>query len=200
MPPLLPCAADWDNHHRRYQGARVCQQELRDFEWLVRPRTGMAVVDIGCGTGGWTRQLARRWQSDVTGYDFSAEALRQARHFIVPGVRYRQWDLNTAAPEAGGAPGRASADVVTCRFALEFLDVACVLRQAARWLRPDGVLYALAAVAEDRHTEPSSPFQRTLPQDRLDALQAAPAWRQHWSVPGTKRHAIALRDPVGPPD
>jgi SAM-dependent methyltransferase len=54
----------------------------------------MMAADLACGTGQWTRQLAA-WGLNVTGYNFSPAALRQATAAgLSDGLSYVQWDVN----------------------------------------------------------------------------------------------------------
>jgi trans-aconitate 2-methyltransferase len=66
-----------------------------DLLKLVHVRTGLRVVDLGCGTGELTRKLADTLpDSDILGLDFSMEMLDAARaaQFARPGLRFEQGD------------------------------------------------------------------------------------------------------------
>jgi len=78
----------WDERARKH-GAAACgclnpieyryEERLRwdAFRRLVTPRTGWRVLDIGCGTGTWSRRIAAMG-AHVVGADFSAEMIRMA--------------------------------------------------------------------------------------------------------------------------
>lgn len=104
---------------------------LRRLGPLARRR----VLDLGCGRGRWAEEFAR-CGAQVTGVDWSAEALEQARR-RVPGamfVRMPVTDLGFAAQ---------SFEVVNCVTVVQHLPHAVqdrVLREAARVLVLGGML------------------------------------------------------------
>jgi demethylmenaquinone methyltransferase / 2-methoxy-6-polyprenyl-1,4-benzoquinol methylase len=98
---------------------------------------GARVVDLACGTGDLCRTLQAAGHAPI-GVDFSAGMLGAA---------------NTDAPlvraDAGNLPfPPGSVDAVTCGFALRnFVDLAAVLAESARVVRPQGRI-ALLDVGE----------------------------------------------------
>jgi malonyl-CoA O-methyltransferase len=98
---------------------------------------GRDVVEVGCGTGKNTVWLAERARS-VVALDFSAGMLAKARERVsATNTRFVQHDLREAWPLDA-----ASADVVTFDLVLEHVEhLQPVLAEAARVLRPGGVLY-----------------------------------------------------------
>jgi trans-aconitate 2-methyltransferase len=76
---------------------------FEDLFALVKVRTDMSVIDLGCGTGELTGQLKERLpESDVLGVDSSEEMLRRAREQKHDGLKFKQasieeiegaWDL-----------------------------------------------------------------------------------------------------------
>lgn len=74
-----------------------------DLLSLVKVREGLRVIDLGCGTGELTRQLADALpNSDVLGIDNSREMLSRAEAHVRPGLRFEygtiekvsgEWDL-----------------------------------------------------------------------------------------------------------
>jgi trans-aconitate 2-methyltransferase len=74
-----------------------------DLLKLVDVRSGLRVVDLGCGTGELTRRLADTLpDSDVLGLDASPQMLERTQEFARPGLRFEmgnqtelegQWDL-----------------------------------------------------------------------------------------------------------
>ena len=79
-------AADYDRFAGLERGG------LRD--WLVRqlPTRGARAVDAGCGSGRYTRDLARRYD-DVIGVDISEQLIEIAGDRAYPNVRYVASDL-----------------------------------------------------------------------------------------------------------
>jgi SAM-dependent methyltransferase len=56
------------------------------------PKSGAAMLDLGCGSGRHARSLAARG-FDVTGIDLSAGSLARARQFSTPSVRFVEQDM-----------------------------------------------------------------------------------------------------------
>jgi SAM-dependent methyltransferase len=140
-------AADWNQWAASFPPVAVSPAESALFQQAAVPRPGMTAVDLACGTGHWTRQLAS-WGITVTGYDFSDESLRQAEAAAPhEGLSYALWDI-VADPIPGHLmPG--SLDVVTCRYGLPYLEPGRLLTDVGRWLKPDGVFCALVHVTAD---------------------------------------------------
>jgi len=113
-----------------YEGQRLARLERA----LGRPVAGLALLNCGCGTGGFNvaagRAGAIAWGADV---DPEAVAIARARLGAARVVR---------AP-AESLPFRSAAfDVVYCFSTLEHVaDAARALAEMARVLRPGGALY-----------------------------------------------------------
>jgi SAM-dependent methyltransferase len=101
---------------------------------LVDP-SAADVVDIGCGGGTYTRAWHELGAATVTGVDFSAPTLDEARtsHGDLPGVTFRRGEAT-----ATGLPD-ASVDVVFERALIHHVpDLDAVAAEATRLLRPGG--------------------------------------------------------------
>jgi 2-polyprenyl-3-methyl-5-hydroxy-6-metoxy-1,4-benzoquinol methylase len=88
---------------------------------LLGPVTGLQVLDVACGHGRITRELARRGAS-VVGIDVSAALIARARETEQDeqlGIRYVHRDVTT--PGFFGAP-RGGFDVAICNFGLSDID------------------------------------------------------------------------------
>jgi trans-aconitate 2-methyltransferase len=74
---------------------------FRDLVSRVRAQAPEVVVDLGCGPGNLTRELARRWpEADVEGVDSSAEmVLRAKQDGESDRLRFTQGDLREWRPE-----------------------------------------------------------------------------------------------------
>ena len=180
-------AAEWNQWAETVPPGAVSLAESAFFERAVAPRAGMTAVDLACGTGRWTRRLAD-WGLSVTGYDFADEALRRAEAAAPrAGVSYALWDI-VADPIPGQlAPG--AFDVVTCRHGLPFLEPGRLLTDVGRWLKPDGVFYALVRVngrvdrdaiaPRTRDKDPADPvsFDLGIEEDQLSTIGAG--WRRY---------------------
>ena len=84
----------WDpKQYHKFQAERSAP--FFDLLALVEVRPDLRVVDLGCGTGELTRQLAEALPgSDVTGIDSSSQMLDAARAsaFSIPRLRFEQGD------------------------------------------------------------------------------------------------------------
>lgn len=127
--------------------------------------SGIAVADIGCGTGHTLNLLARTFpRSSFTGYDIAAEALevgrREAREWGLANVDLVVRDVATLHE-----PGRF--DLVTAFDAIH--DQAHpdrVLARVAQALKPDGVFlmadFAASSELDDNRAHPMAPFIYTV--------------------------------------
>src|SRR5512138_3395775 len=82
----------WDpKQYHKFQAQRSAP--FFDLLALVEKRPHLKVVDLGCGTGELTRQLAQALpDSDVTGLDSSAQMLEKAVAFSSAGLHLVQGD------------------------------------------------------------------------------------------------------------
>lgn len=101
---------------------------------LLRPRNGERILDLGCGTGQLTHQIAESG-ADVTGLDSSPDMIGQARqnypalHFVLADAAYVQF--------------KQEFDAVFSNAALHWmLEAQQVARSMAEALKPGGRLVA----------------------------------------------------------
>jgi trans-aconitate 2-methyltransferase len=82
----------WDpRQYHKFQAERSAP--FFDLLALVEKRPNLKIVDLGCGTGELTRQLADALPgSNVTGVDSSAQMLEKAAAFVSPNLRFEQGD------------------------------------------------------------------------------------------------------------
>jgi SAM-dependent methyltransferase len=103
---------------------------------LLGPVTGLRVLDVACGHGRLTRELARRG-AHVTGLDLSANLLEKAReieHHEPLGISYIHADIAAPPFPSGGLFER-----VTCCFGLSDIDnLDGAISAVAAVLRPGG--------------------------------------------------------------
>jgi 2-polyprenyl-3-methyl-5-hydroxy-6-metoxy-1,4-benzoquinol methylase len=86
---------------------------------LLGPVAGLRVLDVACGHGRITRELARRG-AEVTGIDISGSLIskaRQTEHDEPLGIRYIHADVTTQA-----ALGESEFDAAACNFGLSDID------------------------------------------------------------------------------
>jgi 2-polyprenyl-3-methyl-5-hydroxy-6-metoxy-1,4-benzoquinol methylase len=147
---------DFDRIARAIEAARL-PDELRPFERaLLRrlPARCGRVLEVGCGHGALTRQVAARADS-VLALDLSPEMIRVARTRSAawPNVEYRVADFAEAELPAGGF------DVVLSIATLHHLPLAPTVRRLADAVRPGGRL-----VIQDLVTRPGI---RSIPVNAL---------------------------------
>ncbi len=115
---------------------------------------GMRLLDVGCGSGYFAREMARRG-ARVTGIDISPRMIEHARgeEEAAPlGIEYLEGD----AAEIGGRFPAASFDVATSCMALQDVpDVPAALRGVTEVLRPGGRF-----VASVVHPCTDTPFRK----------------------------------------
>jgi SAM-dependent methyltransferase len=102
----------------------------------LRLPPGGALVDLACGRGGYGLEIAARTGARLTGVDFSAEAVRQAREQarrLGATADFRLGDLSATGLAAG------SADAVLCVDAIQFAPQPdAAYREIRRILTPAG--------------------------------------------------------------
>lgn len=83
---------DPDRYLRFKQERRAAYDELIT---LIEPRPGMRIVDLGCGTGMWSADLAERFDAaSVLGVDLSSSMLEKSKAHESHRVRFEQADLH----------------------------------------------------------------------------------------------------------
>jgi demethylmenaquinone methyltransferase / 2-methoxy-6-polyprenyl-1,4-benzoquinol methylase len=102
---------------------------------------GDRALDLACGTGSLTRDLARRvgTKGYVLGVDFSREMLRVAQARPAPNVEYRLGD----ATDLEGIPSGAFDAATIAYGARNIPDLDALFSEMARTLRPGGVAVCL---------------------------------------------------------
>ena len=103
--------------------------------------SGGTALDLACGTGSLTRDLARKVGPDgyVLGVDFSREMLRAARSRPAANVEYRLGD----ATDLQGVPSEAFDAATIAYGARNIPDLDALFSEMARALRPGGVAVCL---------------------------------------------------------
>lgn len=120
-----------------YDSAWTDHMSALSLELVERlaPAPGAECLDLTCGTGFLTAELARRTGRRALGVDRSAGMLAEAR------ARRPECDFVEAdvLELLRGRPDR-SADVITCGWGLGYSRPRLIVREAARVLRPGGRL------------------------------------------------------------
>lgn len=120
-----------------YDSASRLQKRMGDamLAALGQPEPS-AVLDLGCGTGWFTRQLDQRFPAaTITGADLSPGMLAQAAGAGIPGARWLQADAE-ALPVADN-----SVDLIFSNLMIQWSQrPQVILAECRRVLRPGGVL------------------------------------------------------------
>ena len=83
-----PSAEQYDAWYRARRGAWIGETEFRLLKAMLAPRAGETLLDVGCGTGYFTRRFARDAGVAATGLDPNGEWLAYAREHAVAGGIY----------------------------------------------------------------------------------------------------------------
>ena len=104
-------------------------------------RAGDHALDLACGTGSLTRDLAKQVgpEGHVLGVDFSGEMLRAAREKPMPNVEYRLGD----ATDLTDVPSEAFEAVTIAYGARNIPDLDALFSEMERALKPGGVAVCL---------------------------------------------------------
>ncbi|TKA90632.1 methyltransferase domain-containing protein [Guyparkeria sp. SB14A] len=124
-------AADYDQWYRSGHGQWIGERETALIRGCLSPRSGESLLDVGCGTGFFTRALGASIDGLVVGADIDADWLAYARDQDRTGACYERADAR-ALPHADKA-----VDLVTAITVLDFIDedaaaVAEMVRVARR--------------------------------------------------------------------
>ncbi len=140
----MPADAWSPDLYTRFGAERA--QPFRDLLGLVRPRPGMRVLDLGCGTGELTAEAHRALGARETiGIDSSPAMLERARPLSGGGLAFVQGDIAEFAGEGF--------DLVLSNAALHWVpDHPALLGRLTRALSPDG---QLAVQVPANHDHPS---------------------------------------------
>lgn len=94
-------AAEYDAWYRTPRGSWIGETEYRLLLGLLAPAAGATLLDVGCGTGYFTRRFAREAGLSATGLDANPEWLAFARARAAPGESYLEGNaLDLPFPDA----------------------------------------------------------------------------------------------------
>lgn len=83
-----PRVTDYDAWYDTPRGRWIGETEFALLKSMLRPESNRSLIDVGCGTGYFTRLFARELGGTVVGLDPDEEALRFARAHAVAGESY----------------------------------------------------------------------------------------------------------------
>jgi SAM-dependent methyltransferase len=116
-------------------------------------RPGMAILEIGCGTGYFTRELTQRG-ADIVAIDVSPDLLEIAKaKYSAPNVRY---EIQNACALTYAD---AMFDSVVGSSILHHLEIEEALREIYRVLKPGGTIY----FTEPNMLNPQIAMQKNIP-------------------------------------
>ena len=186
-----PMAHEYERWYGTPTGQAHDRVQKEDVLSLLRPaQRGDRLLDVGCGTGHWSRFFASLGYA-VTGVDISREMIRVARSRPAPGCVFEPADA-CALPFAGG-----SFDVVAAMAVLAFVsDVPSMLHEMFRCVKRHGsvLIGALNRLAPiNRHRlatgrEPYASGRLLSPWELRDLLQRfGPVRRAASCMPSSNR-------------
>jgi SAM-dependent methyltransferase len=145
MDGINPWESFFDAHAPFYEDNLFTKNTVREVDFLLEElslKTGASILDVGCGTGRHSIELAGRG-FDVTGLDLSAEMLAQAAR----GAETAGVDVNWVHSDAArfAFPDRFDGAICLCEGAFGLLGPAddpvgqplSILNNISRSLRPD---------------------------------------------------------------
>ena len=116
-------------------------------------KPGMTVLELGCGTGSFTRELARSG-ANVVAIDLSPELLELARaNCSAPNVQYQIQNAYSLSYS------EAQFDSVVGSSVLHHLEIKDTLRDVYRVLKPAGTIY----FTEPNMLNPQIAIQKNIP-------------------------------------
>src|SRR5206468_4517286 len=138
---------NWETSAGRIRWAR----RVKMLSSHLKP--GMTVLELGCGTGSFTRELARSG-ADVVAIDVSPELLEMAKaNCSAPNVQYQIQNAYALSYSEGAF------DSVVGSSVLHHLEVEKALRGAYRVLKPGGTIY----FTEPNMLNPQIAIQKNIP-------------------------------------
>jgi trans-aconitate 2-methyltransferase len=173
----------WDPaQYARFQAERA--QPFVDLMALVRVRSGLRIVDLGCGTGELTRDLHRHLGARETlGLDNSEAMLAKAGAVAGDGLAFAAGDIASFAPAA-------AYDLVFSNAAIHWIpDHAALLGRLTAALTADG---QLAVQVPANHDHPAHLVAEAVARESpfLEALGDDPAPRRPVLAP--EEYAVLL--------
>ncbi len=171
-------ASQFGGASKTYDGASRLQRIMGD-EMLgalklagddLRPRR---ILDLGCGTGWFTRKIAQTWPCQVTGVDLSPGMIKQASERSEQGI-----ELMVADAESLPVPSN-SFDVVFSNLMVQWCDdPRTVFAECRRVLRPGGRL-VLSTLLEGTLGELKQAWAEADPgQQHINRFESETALRQ----------------------
>jgi SAM-dependent methyltransferase len=179
---------DYDDGHTAALYRRAKEQPWRSrvegpsFLRRIGDVRGLAVVDLACGEGHYTRLLRRAGAARVLGCDLSERMIDLAREGEAReplGIEYRVADALVPAPSADFDLAVAAWLLVYARNRAELADLA---RGLASWVRPGGRVVTLTGNPEIARLRPPPDYRKYGFEYRCDnpEVEGSPVvWTTH---------------------
>ncbi|AHI29076.1 malonyl-ACP O-methyltransferase BioC [Marinobacter similis] len=171
-------ASQFGGASKTYDGAsrlqRIMGEEMLDALKLsgdgLRPRR---ILDLGCGTGWFTRKIEQRWPCQVTGVDLSPGMIGQASEQSGPAIEWLVADAESLPFPSD------SFDVVFSNLMVQWCDdPRTVFAECQRVLRPGGRL-VLSTLLEGTLSEFKQAWAMADPgQQHINRFESEVALRQ----------------------
>lgn len=126
------------NNYARFRAGYAPQVATAILGYLGRDLSSVDAVDVGAGTGIWTRILAERGLHSITAVEPNDDMRQQG----IETSRGTQIVWRKGSAEATGLPN-ASANLVTMASSFHWADFHKACEEFHRILRPEGVFVAL---------------------------------------------------------
>lgn len=144
----------WDpNQYERFRAER--SRPFFDLLARIPDKSYKSIVDLGCGTGDLTANLADHWpEASVLGVDSSEEMLKKAEQFAeADRIQFTPGDIATWRPAS-------PQELIVSNATFQWIpDAAALIRQVKSYLAPKGVL---AVQMPDNSASPSQILLREL--------------------------------------
>lgn len=115
-----------------------CELE-RIFSRYLSPLAGKTIIEVGCGSSLWLAYFAKKFHMQVTGIDYSAQGIENARRILTHhGI---QGELIQADLFQQSASGQTQSCALFSLGLIEhFSDTRVIIAALARFLKPDGLI------------------------------------------------------------
>lgn len=169
---LLPTS----HFNRRFSGENLAFWVPRLIE-AAQIAEGNAVLDVGCGTGGFTREITSLTSATVTGVDAAEQFIAFAESAPAPPGIGISWAVADA--EALPFPASSYDRVLLSLILHQLADPLAAVQAAHRVLRPGGIVLVRSIAPEDareRVPERYLPSMAEADAARLPAIDTICEW------------------------
>lgn len=164
---------------------------LEFMQSKIKDRKGMAILDMGCGSGAFTSYLSQGYpQSHIVGLDISAGCIKRARKNF-PGMDFAVGDVEKTRFQSN------SVDIVWYSGILHhFPDFSKVAKEAFRITKPGGLFFSYDPNYYNPpfwlYRHPKSPFYSNIGITRNERLLKATEIKNVFEIAGFKTRVQAI--------